>query len=83
MKWAKMEAPTTVSRPHTTMDKLLIAPSICPISIALAVPTACELEPIAIPFAIDSSILNNLRTHSAITFPMTPVITITITASDT
>lgn len=56
------------------MDKLLIAPSIFPISIAFAVPIACEAVPIAIPFAIGSWILNNLHTFSAIIFPVIPVI---------
>ena len=36
----KIEAPITVQSPHTTIARLLIAPSTSPISIALAVPTA-------------------------------------------
>ena len=53
---AKKDAPTTVKIPATTMDKLLKAPSIFPISIALAVPTAWEETPMAIPFATGSLI---------------------------
>jgi hypothetical protein len=40
-KFANTLAPTTVSIPATAIERLPIAPSISPISIALAVPTAC------------------------------------------
>ena len=40
MKLANTDAPTTVRIPHTTIDRLLMAPSTGPISMALAVPTA-------------------------------------------
>ena len=83
MKWEKTEAPITVRRPQTTMERLLIAPSTEPISIAFAVPTAWELDPIAIPLAMGYSILNSIRTPSAITLPITPVITMTTTARGT
>ena len=49
---AKMIAPKTVSIPDTAIERLLIAPSTSPSSIALAVPIACEDVPIAIPLAI-------------------------------
>ncbi len=65
------------------MDRLLIAPSVSPISIALVVPIACEEVPIATPFAIGSVILNSLHTLSAMTFPITPVTIMTATVTDT
>lgn len=46
---AKTEAPITVNIPATAMERLLMAPSISPISIALAVPTAWAAVPIASP----------------------------------
>ena len=52
--WANTEAPTTVSRPETAMDRLLMAPSTSPISMALAVPRAWAEEPMAIPLAMGS-----------------------------
>ena len=76
---AKIEAPTTVIIPATAIDKLLIAPSISPISIAFAVPMACDAEPIASPFAIGSVILKILHKNSANIFPRTPVTIITAT----
>ena len=45
------EASNTVIIPVTAMARLLIAPSISPSSIALAVPIAWEEEPRARPFA--------------------------------
>ena len=65
MKLANTDAPTTVRIPHTTIDRLLMAPSTGPISMALAVPTACELAPMAMPLAIGSSTLKILSTKSA------------------
>ena len=65
------------------MDRPLMAPSIAPISIALAVPTACDEHPMAIPLAIGSSIRSNLSIPSANIFPRTPVIIITTTDIDT
>ena len=70
---------TTVSKPDTAMERLLIAPSISPISIALAVPIAWDAEPIPIPFATGSVIWNNLQIYSANMFPITPVTTMTAT----
>ena len=52
MIFAKPIEPTTVSIPDTAIERLLIAPSISPSSIALAVPIAWEAVPIAMPFAI-------------------------------
>ena len=54
MNCANTDAPMTVISPDTTMDKLLIAPSISPSSIALEVPIAWEAVPMAIPLAIGS-----------------------------
>ena len=48
MNRAKIEAPTTVITPQTTMLRLLMAPSMVPISIALAVPRAWAEQPMAI-----------------------------------
>ena len=45
---ANTGASTTVRSPATAMARLLIAPSISPISIALTVPTAWDDAPIAI-----------------------------------
>lgn len=78
-KFANTLAPTTVSIPATAIERLLIAPSISPISIALAVPTACADVPIATPLAIGSVILNTLHINSANILPITPVTTITAT----
>ena len=50
------------------MDKLLIAPSISPISIALAVPIAWEDAPKANPLEIGSVILNILQIISFFIF---------------
>ena len=54
IRLAKIDAPTTVRRPATTMDRLLIAPSTSPISSALAVPSACAAEPMLTPLAMGS-----------------------------
>ena len=75
----KSDAPITVSTPDTTMERLLIAPSTSPISIAFAVPMACDDEPNAMPTATGSVILNILNTNLPITFPRIPVIIITTT----
>ena len=56
MNRAKIEAPTTVITPQTTMLRLLMAPSMVPISIAFAVPSAWAEQPMAIPLAIGSLI---------------------------
>ena len=50
----KIVAPITVIKPATTMDRLLIAPSTSPSSIAFAVPMAWEAVPNAMPFATGS-----------------------------
>ena len=72
-----MLAPMTVKIPETTIERLLMAPSISPISIARAVPTAWDALPIAMPFAIGCVIRNTLQTVSASIFPNTPVIIMT------
>ena len=66
---AKIEAPTTVIMPATAIERLLIAPSISPISIAFAVTMAWDAEPMASPFAIGSVILNILHIKSASILP--------------
>lgn len=73
IKFAKTDAPTTVQRPHTTIARLLIAPSTSPISIALAVPTAWAAVPMASPLDTAWRIRKNLHTDSAAIFPSTPV----------
>lgn len=80
---ANTEDSTTVITPQTTMDKLLIAPSTVPISIALAVPKAWAEHPMAIPFAIGSVIRNNFKNFSAKILPNTPVTIIATTDTDT
>lgn len=75
----KSDAPTIVINPATAIERLLIAPSISPISIAFAVPIAWEAVPIASPFAIGCSILQSLQIPSANIFPIIPVITIAAT----
>ena len=51
IRFATSGTATTVKSPATAMDRLLMAPSISPISSALAVPTAWALVPSARPFA--------------------------------
>ena len=55
------------------MDKLLIAPSISPISIAFVVPITWAPVPIATPFAIGFLILKIRHTGSAHMLPTIPV----------
>ena len=69
----------TVSIPVTAIDRLLMAPSTSPISIALAVPMAWADDPRASPFDIGSLIRNILNTISQIILPITPVTTMTAT----
>lgn len=76
---AKIDAPATVSMPLTTMDKLLIAPSTAPISIAFAVPTAWDDVPMAMPLAMGSLMRMSLRNFSAKILPSTPVMMIETT----
>lgn len=73
------EASNTVIIPVTAMARLLIAPSISPSSIALAVPIAWEEEPRARPFAIGCVMRKILQMSSPKMFPSTPVTTITAT----
>ena len=61
------------------MERLLIAPSTSPISMAFVVPTAWEADPMAIPFATGSVIWNIRQTDYSIMFPIIPVIMITAT----
>ena len=65
------------------MDRLLMAPSTSPISMALVVPMACEAVPMATPRAMGSVMWNALQTDSAIMLPITPVMMMTATVMDT
>ena len=58
---ANTDESATVSIPASAIERLLIAPSISPISIALAVPIAWAADPNASPLAIGSFILNILH----------------------
>ena len=69
--------------PEITIERLLIAPSTSPSSIAFAVPIACDAEPRPTPLAIGSFMRNSLYTKSARMFPRTPVIIITATVTET
>ena len=71
---ANIGAAITVRIPATAMERLLIAPSISPSSNAFAVPSACAEDPIAIPFATDSSILKTRQIVSANKFPVITVV---------
>ena len=64
------------------MDRLLIAPSTSPISIALVVPSAWEDVPIDIPLDKGSFILKSFKINGAAIAPVIPVITIAITVID-
>ena len=61
------------------MARLLMAPSVSPISMALAVPMAWEAVPRARPLAMGSSIRKILYTNSAVILPRIPVTMITAT----
>jgi len=76
---AKIDADMTVISPATATERLLIAPSISPISRAFVVPIAWDAVPIARPFATGSFILKIFKTASAIILPSTPVMIITAT----
>ncbi len=69
----------TVRRPETAMERLLMAPSISPISMARVVPTAWEEEPMPMPRATGSVIWKSRHTRSAIMLPKTPVTMMTAT----
>ena len=69
-------AMNTVIIPATPMERLLIAPSISPISKAFVVPNAWDDVPMATPMATSFFILNTLHTIGAITAPIIPVINI-------
>ena len=55
------------------MDKLAIAPSTSPISMAFAVPNAWEEEPRAMPFAMGLVMCRSLRNGSQTILPTRPV----------
>ena len=65
------------------MDRLLIAPSTSPISIALAVPSACAAEPMPTPLAMGSVMRKSPHAETAITLPKMPVMMIMATVSVT
>ena len=73
----------TVMSPATTMDRLLIAPSISPISIALVVPIAWELVPSARPLEMACLILKHLQINSPTIFPRIPVMIIEVAVIET
>ena len=77
------DAAITVMMPLVTMARELIAPSVCPISIAFDVPITCEADPIAIPLAMGFLIFIILRNFSAKILPMIPVQTIDIIVTGT
>ena len=56
ISFANADAPNTVTSPATAMARLLMAPSISPSSMALAVPMAWDAVPSASPLATGSSI---------------------------
>lgn len=76
-------ASTTVQMPAVTMDRLLMAPSISPSSIALAVPSAWDEVPMAIPLAMGCVMRNSRRMSYAIVLPRMPVRMIEEMVSDT
>ena len=78
-----MDEPTTVITPQTTMLRLLMAPSMVPISIAFAVPNAWAEQPMAIPLAIGSLMERSFRNFSAKMLPSTPVTMMTTTETET
>ena len=80
---AKSEAPTTVRMPLTTIERLLVAPSTEPISMALAVPMAWDALPKAMPLAMGSSMRRSFRNFSAKMLPNTPERMMTTTVTET
>ena len=66
-------AHATVMQPATAIDRLLMAPSMRPISIALAVPITWVDVPMAIPLATGCSIFNILHICSPAMLPNNPV----------
>lgn len=78
-----MDARTTVMSPATTMDRLLIAPSTSPSSMAFDVPIAWELVPSAKPLEIACRIRKHLQINSPMIFPRIPVIIIDVAVMDT
>ena len=82
-KLANAAAPMTVSKPETTMDRLLMAPSIPPSYMALAVPMAWEALPMATPRAMGSVMRKSLQALSAKILPKMPVRMMTATVMDT
>ena len=76
-------AANTVRMPDRAMDRLLMAPSSWPISMALVVPMAWEAEPMAMPLATGSVIRKSRQTGSASILPIMPVMMITATVTAT
>ena len=79
MKFANIEHKITVIIPVTAIARLLMAPSISPISMAFAVPIAWEDAPNARPFETGSVIRNIFHISSLNILPKTPVMMITAT----
>ena len=78
---AKTDAASTVKRPQTTIDRLLIAPSSSPISRARTVPIACAAAPMAKPTAAGSLIRNKRQSDRAQILPKIPVTIIAATVN--
>ena len=78
-----MIAVATVMQPATATERLLMAPSISPISIAFAVPMTCEAVPIATPFAMGCSMPASLQILSPAMLPKSPVTMMDATVIDT
>lgn len=79
IRFSNIRAAATVINPATATDKLLIAPSTSPSSIALEVPITCADVPIAIPLATGCFIPKILHNLSPIILPVSPVIIIAAT----
>ena len=70
--WKSIAAPTVIM-PATATERLLIAPSISPISIAFDVPMTCVAVPMAIPLAMGCFIRSMRHMSSPAILPMSPV----------
>lgn len=83
MNVAKMIAAATVMQPATATERLLMAPSISPISMAFAVPITCEAVPMATPLAMGCFTPVSLQMISPAMLPNSPVRMIEATVIDT
>ena len=83
MSPSKKIAAATVIHPATATERLLIAPSISPISIAFAVPITCVAVPIDIPFAMGCFMRRTRHIYSPAMLPVRPVMMIADTVMAT